>query len=253
MDQQITPNCTMEELNRSPFMNFKVLYITTQMVGITLIIIMGSWIGTHLGGFSWTSNPKTEFNWHPFLMTIGMVFLYGNSILIYRGMRRLRKKKLKLLHASIHMTAFVLVVIALIAVFDSHNLPAVPIPNLYSLHSWLGILAVILFACQWLGGFVSYLLPGMRQVYKEAYMPVHIFFGLFGFVLAVASALLGLSEKAFFSIGNYPELPNAGLMVNFMGVLLMIFGGLVVYLTTEPDYRRQPLPEDAILLTGANE
>lgn len=59
-------------------MNFKVLYITTQMVGITLIIIMGSWIGTHLGGFSWTSNPKTEFNWHPFLMTIGMVFLYGN-------------------------------------------------------------------------------------------------------------------------------------------------------------------------------
>ena len=30
-------------------------------------------------GFAWQDDPSHEFNWHPFLMTIGLVFLYGNG------------------------------------------------------------------------------------------------------------------------------------------------------------------------------
>ena len=30
-------------------------------------------------GFTWRDNPKLEFNWHPLLMTIGLIFLYGNG------------------------------------------------------------------------------------------------------------------------------------------------------------------------------
>lgn len=244
----------MEELESSPLTNFRVLYLVTQLTGATLIILMISWIGIHFGGVGWRDNPSIEFNWHPILMTIGMIFLYGNAILIYRGMRTARKKKLKLAHASIQIVAFVLIVIALIAVFDSHNLAQPkPIPNLYSLHSWLGLSAVILFSCQWVAGFISFLIPGMKQIYKEKYMPVHIYFGLLGFVLAVASALIGVSEKAFFAFKNLSDLPNGGLMANFIGVLMVIFAGLVMYLATEAEYKRRPLPEDAILLTGANE
>ncbi|XP_054735472.1 plasma membrane ascorbate-dependent reductase CYBRD1 isoform X1 [Anastrepha obliqua] len=233
--------------------NFKVLYILTQLCGVTMIILVGCWVGIHFGGVGGTANPKLEFNWHPLFMTIGLIFLYGNSILVYRGFRNVRKKTLKLSHAGIHLTAFVLTVIALITVFDSHNLADPPIPNMYSLHSWLGLGAVIVFGLQYVAGFTAYLAPGWRQSLKVAYMPLHIYFGLFGFVLAIASALMGVTEKALFAISDYSSFSNAGVMANCIGVFYVIFGALVVYLATESSYKREPLPEDAVLLTGVNE
>ena len=166
------------------------------------VVLMGIWMGHFRKGFAWSENPDLEFNWHPLLMTLGMIFLYGNGkdrihfsikvinfnevlyhfficyltlyrfmksflhllhvnmfflsgILIYRVFRHERKKKLKLTHAIMMISSFLLTVIGLKAVFDSHNLkmdpttkkPA-PIANLYSLHSWMGIITVILFAMQ---------------------------------------------------------------------------------------------------------
>ena len=64
------------------------------------------------------------------------------------------KLRLKIGHALTMILAFVLMVIGLQAAFDSHNLardkenqPA-PKPNMYTLHSWVGILAATLFGCQ---------------------------------------------------------------------------------------------------------
>ncbi|KAH8274985.1 hypothetical protein KR018_008385 [Drosophila ironensis] len=232
--------------------NFKVLYVLTQLVGLTMVVLVGTWIGQHFGGLGGTSNPKLEFNWHPLFMTIGFIYLYGNSILIYRGFRTTRKKTLKLTHAGIHLAAFVLTVIALKTVFDSHNLASPPIPNMYSLHSWLGLSAVIIFSLQYVAGFVAFLAPGLRENYRVAMMPLHIYFGLFGFGLAIASALMGITEKAIFAITNppYSTLPPAGLLANVIGVLYVVFGALVVYLATEPSYRRKPIPEDTALLTS---
>ena len=43
------------------------------------VVLMGTWTGHFLGGFSWQSDPQHQFNWHPLLMTIGLIFLYGNG------------------------------------------------------------------------------------------------------------------------------------------------------------------------------
>lgn len=146
------------------YSNFRILYLITQMVGVTIVVLVSSWIGVHLGGLGWTK-PSIQFNWHPLLMSLGMIFLYGNcefelvflwtsvsyffdfsAILVYRGFRYARKKPLKITHATIHGLAFLFTVVALIAVFDSHNLAKPPIPNMYSLHSWVGMAAVVLFS-----------------------------------------------------------------------------------------------------------
>ncbi|XP_075160631.1 plasma membrane ascorbate-dependent reductase CYBRD1 isoform X2 [Haematobia irritans] len=245
----------ISKMDTDPAMaNFKVLYVLTQLCGLTLIVLMGSWIGIHMGGLAGTDNPSLEFNWHPLLMTIGLIFLYGNAILVYRGFRTLRKKTLKLTHAALHMGAFILTVIALKTVFDSHNLAKTPIPNMYSLHSWLGLSAVLIFCLQYAIGFTAYLVPGAKESFRASLMPLHIYFGLFGFVLSIASACMGITEKAIFSLGSaYSTLPSSAVMVNLCGVLFVVFGGLVVFLSTNPAYKRKPLPEDTVLLTGASE
>lgn len=58
--------------------NFHLLYVIAQLIGLTFVIMMGIWIFGYCGGLSWTSNPKVQFNWHPLLMSIGMVFMFGN-------------------------------------------------------------------------------------------------------------------------------------------------------------------------------
>lgn len=52
----------------------------------------------------------------------------------------------KLLHATLMILALLLSVVGLCAVFDFHN--HTKKPNLYSLHSWVGITATALFAFQ---------------------------------------------------------------------------------------------------------
>jgi len=233
-------------------------FITTfgvaEGVGAVTVILVTVWAGHYRGGFTWRSNPDVQFNWHPVLMTLGMIFLYANSIMVYRAFRNNRKHRLKLAHMLIHVVAFIVVIIGLVAVFDSHNLKDPPIPNLYSLHSWIGLSSVILFACQWVSGFITFFFPGLQSPLRAAYMPVHVFFGLTGFISAVTAALLGLTEKAIWTLGkDYGELTAEGVMMNFIGVLLVVFAGLVIYLVTEPRFKRQPLPEDEMLLTSGLE
>lgn len=245
----------MDEIGESePKINFRLLYTITQAIGFLIIVLVLLWIEFYCDGLGWSSSVKLQFNWHPLLMTIGMIFLYANSILVYRGFRMARKKNLKYSHAAIHLTVLVAVIIALVAVFDSHNYAATPIPNLYSLHSWVGLTAVILFACQWVAGFVAYLSPVLAEPLKRMYMPLHIYFGLLGYGFAAAAALMGFAEKAAFNMPKtYKDLPREAVLINSIGLLVLLFSALVVYLVTETKYKRQPLPEDQMLLSSSTE
>ncbi|KAG5674612.1 hypothetical protein PVAND_004566 [Polypedilum vanderplanki] len=240
--------------SQARLVNFRLLYLVTQLVGAFLLLLVLSWILIHLGGFGYSvENPKILFNWHPICMII-FVFLLGNSILIYRGFRYAGKKSLKVAHAFTHGLAFFIALFGLIAVFDSHNYAIPKIPNLYSLHSWIGLSAVIIFIGQYIAGFTFYLFPKFKESLRIFYMPLHVFFGLIAFILCLIAVLMGLTEKAIFSMTNdYQNLPSHAMLVNTIGLMTALFGSLVIYLVTEPSYKREPLPEDSMLLTGDHE
>lgn len=52
----------------------------------------------------------------------------------------------KVLHGILALGAFILTVLGLVAVFYFHNSQGTP--NMYSLHSWMGLGTVLLFSCQ---------------------------------------------------------------------------------------------------------
>ena len=60
----------------------------------------------------------------------------------------------KLLHTLLYLMAIPCIVVSVIAVFDNHNLRDPPIPNLYSLHSWIGLTAIGLFGLQVRGPWI---------------------------------------------------------------------------------------------------
>ena len=60
-------------LNGKECPSFWIALALTELVGVTMAVLVGVWMGVYQGGFSW--DPKLVFNYHPLLMTIGMVTL----------------------------------------------------------------------------------------------------------------------------------------------------------------------------------
>ena len=61
--------------------------IIKKVVGVAMVVLVSIWTGHFMGGFSGSDDANLVFNWHPLLMVISLVFLYGNGILVYRVAR----------------------------------------------------------------------------------------------------------------------------------------------------------------------
>lgn len=101
---------------------------------------------------------------------------------------------------------------------------------MYSLHSWCGMAAFVLYLLQvragetlggerdpaaphniptppqWLLGFGFFLLPGASFSLRSRYKPQHVFFGIALFALSIAACLLGITEMLLFNIRWVTEL-----------------------------------------------
>ncbi|KAG8447000.1 hypothetical protein GDO86_014444 [Hymenochirus boettgeri] len=220
------------------------LVAISQILGIAVLAITGAWLSQYRGGFSWEG--AQQFNVHPLCMVLGMVFLCGDALLVYRVFRNETKRATKILHGALHILALIISLVGIIAVFQFHSNSG--IPHLYSLHSWLGIITFILYILQWIVGFLLFFVPGVAFTYRSRFKPVHEFFGLGLLLSAVATSLIGLTEKILFTLPNlYSKLPAEGILVNTLGLLLVAFGAVIAYILTREEWRRPPLPEEQAL------
>ncbi|XP_027993308.2 lysosomal membrane ascorbate-dependent ferrireductase CYB561A3 [Eptesicus fuscus] len=229
---------------------FYLAVLALSSLGAVCVLFTIYWMWSWHGGFAWDGSTLT-FNCHPVLMVAGMVVVYSAASLVYRLPQSWVGPKLpwKIAHASLHLLAFLLTVLGLVAVFRYHNSKG--IANLYSLHSWLGITTVFFFACQWLLGFAVFLLPWASLRLRGLLKPVHVFFGASILALALASVISGINEKLFFSLKNatrpYSSLPGEAVFANSTGMLVVAFGLLVLYLLQASSWKR---PEVEVTTEG---
>ncbi|XP_043236798.1 probable ascorbate-specific transmembrane electron transporter 1 isoform X1 [Amphibalanus amphitrite] len=211
---------------------FSLLTLLAEVLLFGSVALVVAWCLKYRGGFAWTEDPNLQFNLHPVLMVSGFIFFAGHAMLTYRQWRCCNHSTIKLVHTLYHIMAIPCIAVGLIAVFDFHNnKKPTPIPNLYSLHSWMGLVTVGLYGLQvlpaFIVGFFSFLFllccDTATASFRAALVPVHSSFGITTFFLAVATCLTGLTEKVLFTIRDtYQSLGEEPIVVNVFAMCLVL-------------------------------
>lgn len=174
--------------------------VLSHVLALTAICLVAWWIQL-MGGVSWESGEaKRTFNYHPLLMVIGFAFMTVASLSFRYPIMRYHSK---LAHAISWSVATLCGAVALVAVFKSHNdAQSGFIANMYSLHSWIGILVVAFYLSQWMMGIYAFGLG--NPSWKGTAILVHKYVGPLLYQGVAVTMLLGIQEKEGF-IGCYYE------------------------------------------------
>jgi len=163
-----------------------------------------------------------------------------------------KRRSLKVVHLLLHLVALVAGVLGITAAFKSKKEAA--LPDMYTLHSWLGMSAIclfglqvttfiyhfalflfsnlrsfqfscdnflmVIFSFQYIMGFFSYFFPGAEMSTRASLLPWHRFLGMAIFLLAVATAETGLAQYfQFLQLFRSQE----ALIVNSTALLLFLY------------------------------
>jgi len=216
---------------------YRILLVTAEIFGLISVILVGLLFDSNFytSTYNWTTNP---FSYHPLLMTIGLLFCYGNAIILYRTFQQTPKRLLKILHAIFLLASLTVAAVGFAAIIRSKNLGKRP--HFLSFHAWLGLATLILFALQWICGFISFLVPKLSLDARRKYMPSHRLWGKIIFLSALISILAGLSEhgmtSSFFTQNDTQQARR--FIMNFFGIVCCLFSLIIIYLLSTPEYQR---------------
>ena len=110
--QQQPPPSSRTEMNRlaneSEMKWMPLLYGVTAGLSSLVIVLMLVWIFHFRDGFAWQEYPAVQFNWHPILMVVSLIVLYGHgsSPLILFIRHRGHKKRKLLIYSKIFHDRF---------------------------------------------------------------------------------------------------------------------------------------------------
>ncbi|XVF71677.1 hypothetical protein PTKIN_Ptkin12aG0058900 [Pterospermum kingtungense] len=213
-----------------PVIKFPI-FLVIRLLGVVITALVCTWTLHYRGGLALISDNKDLiFNVHPVLMVIGLLLLNGEAMLAYKTIPGTKSFK-KLAHLTIQCLAFILSIIGVWAALKFHNDKG--IDNFYSLHSWLGLACLFLFGIQWAAGFATFWYPGGSRNSRASLLPWHVFFGMYIYALAIASATTGILEKLTFLQTNQviSRYSTEALLVNSLGILIVVLGGFVILAT----------------------
>ncbi|XP_043704991.1 probable ascorbate-specific transmembrane electron transporter 1 [Telopea speciosissima] len=209
------------------------LTMVAHMLGTAAAVMVLVWCIHFRGGLAFkATNKYLIFNIHPVLTLIGVIILGGEAIICHKSVPFSKGVK-KFIHLTLHAFALILGIVGTYAAFKFHNESS--IPNLFSFHSWMGIGVICLYGIQWIVGFLAFFYPGGSAGVRAQSLSPHVIFGLFLYILAVATALLGFLEKlTFLENSDVARYGTEAYFVNFTAVVTVLFGVSIVLTAISP-------------------
>uniref|UniRef100_A0A914DAC6 Cytochrome b561 domain-containing protein n=1 Tax=Acrobeloides nanus TaxID=290746 RepID=A0A914DAC6_9BILA len=135
-------------------------------------------------------------------------------------------------------------------------------PELYSFHSWLGVLVFGAYVIQFILGFINYAYPKTHLEIRRRFMPTHRIAGNSIFIMSVATVLTGHQRFACFAFNESSAnlKPNEAhyafcyethtcvkrldLILNCSTVFLLIYGVLVCVIIRVDEWKREQTPDE---------
>jgi len=241
------------DLNRKIYL---VFFIITVLLGLSVLTLMNYFIFGYAGGILLNeSSIVLEDNdlliedrtlkyssIHGLVTTLTTFMVTCTGVLLFRTFPSVKKLKLKYIHAACGFIGMLGCIGATILSIYSHKINNVV--NFFSLHGFIGIFAMGCYCIQWTSGFVTLCLPFTSFKFRANFVPLHKFFGLVVLLLVLPSMVTGVVvyTKLNIELKVHVRLPPKSMVLNFTGLLILIFGLLLTFLLADHRFRRRPRP-----------
>ena len=117
------------------------------------------------------------------------------------------------MHATFHLLTIPCGVFGFLAVYEHHNRHVDhetgeprPVPNFYSVHSWMGLATMAMFGLQFTFGFLTFVVllccEKQTRKYRASFAQLHANMGVVTFVLAIGTACAGITQKVYATLGK---------------------------------------------------
>lgn len=227
---------------------FGMLFTIAQILLFGSVAIFTYWLWVHDAGFAWQKDRTTQFNLHAILMVVGFIFFNGQAMLIYKLCNCCKKITTKILHTILFVLSISAIAIGAVAGIQAQDMvpPAATAKHFYSLHAWVGLATMALFALQFVVGFVTFLVflcceKGTARL-RNSLLPTHRTFGLIIFSLASITCIAGLLQTARARLDGgkdetsgrkkpiYKSYDEPTLMINIVGACIVGLAILIPYM-----------------------
>jgi len=206
--------------------SYSIVFSLSLIAPVGGFFFMLCWIFYFRHGFSYSDNDW-PFNFHPFFMSLAYLLFLGEGIVVW-GHRYQNRNVLKAIHAFLNGISLLFIILGLVFAFKYHN--DRHIPNMLSLHSWVGIITVLITFLQWCVSFVVFVWPGGSDYVRVSLKTYHRYFGYIVFILATTTMLLGLLEKITLLSLNAPYILSPDHTFGNITGLVILFASFFIFL-----------------------
>lgn len=197
------------------------------IASIVTWVMVVLWMALPMGGLS--VSGKQLFNWHPILMTLAVIVLIPQGILMWRGLHAARvkgedlesaRRMFKICHAVMQMAGFAVANAGVAVAYTVHAQRGEG--HCYSLHSWLGLLTLLVMKCNVVGGLVRW---GVKKWVGGRVRTGHGQVGKLAATVGILTAVTGVVELQVGAWRDGQKFGKEGITAGMVGALIVLVGG----------------------------